>query len=123
MGKARNEASAAEKACRAKRLNGELKSFSESAECSSSGIRQAYLGVGYAHMDLVEIYISKRIKIAQRIDRGELLRPRERPSARRRMRILWPPSGRQAIRSAKEIVQNLSDLALDLVAGGALNFG
>lgn len=57
--------------CRAKRLAGELKSYSASAQCSGSLTIAAFSKFNFPYMDLVTIYVAKRIEVAGRLDRNE----------------------------------------------------
>jgi hypothetical protein len=58
--------------CRAKRLNGVLKTFEASAICSGDRIMQAYSDVGYKHMDLIAEFTGKRITISRMVDQHQL---------------------------------------------------
>lgn len=66
------EAAAAMKECRAKRLSGELKTFVASAQCSGPRIIQAFSKANYRYMDLVVLWVAKRAQIAERLDRKEI---------------------------------------------------
>jgi hypothetical protein len=58
--------------CRNKRLNGELKSFAESANCSNSMIVLAYGWLNYPYMDLVQALAASRLAVSERVDAGRL---------------------------------------------------
>jgi hypothetical protein len=60
------------KECREKRINGELKSFMDSAKCSNPRLIQAFKAANYRYMDLIAQFASKRLAIAERLDRKEL---------------------------------------------------
>jgi hypothetical protein len=58
--------------CRQKRLNGELKTFVASVQCSNPRIIAAYQNANYPNMDLVELVTASRLAGAEKIDRGEI---------------------------------------------------
>lgn len=58
--------------CRAKRLNGELKTYLASAQCANPRIMQAFSGTHYRYMDLIALFTAKRAVVAERMDRNEL---------------------------------------------------
>jgi hypothetical protein len=58
--------------CRQKRLNGELKSYVESVQCSNPLILQAYQEAGDPNMDLIQLLCAYREAVAERNDKGEL---------------------------------------------------
>jgi hypothetical protein len=58
--------------CRAKRLAGELQSFTASAQCAGPRIIQAYSNANYRYMDLISLMVAKRLQITQRLDRKEI---------------------------------------------------
>ncbi|WP_315728888.1 hypothetical protein [Bradyrhizobium sp. SZCCHNS2015] len=58
--------------CRAKRLSGELKTFTDSAQCSGPRIIDAFSKANYRYMDLVTIMVAKRAQISERLDRNEM---------------------------------------------------
>ncbi|QQO30915.1 hypothetical protein JJC00_19785 [Bradyrhizobium diazoefficiens] len=67
-----NQAAAAINECRAKRLSGELKSFTASAQCSGPRIIEAFRKASYRYMDLVSLMVAKRAQISERLDRREM---------------------------------------------------
>lgn len=67
-----NQAVTAISECRAKRLSGELKSFTASAQCSGPRIIEAFSRVNYRYMDLVTLMVAKRAQISERLDRNEM---------------------------------------------------
>jgi hypothetical protein len=58
--------------CRAKRLNGELKTYLASAQCANPTIMRSFGAANYRYMDLIAMFTAKRAVIAEKIDRGEL---------------------------------------------------
>ncbi len=58
--------------CRTRRLAGELPGHVASAQCSNDGMRQAIAGGGYPYMDLVNVYLARRLVVAERVDAGEI---------------------------------------------------
>jgi len=58
--------------CRAKRINGEIKTFVESSKCSNPRIIQAFSAAHYRYMDLIALFTAKRLQISERVDRHEL---------------------------------------------------
>ncbi len=58
--------------CRARRLAGELPGHVASAQCSNDGMRRAIAGGGYPYMDLVNVYLARRLVVAERVDAGEI---------------------------------------------------
>jgi hypothetical protein len=58
--------------CRAKRLNGELKSYVASVRCSTPRIVQAFSAARYRYIDLIAVLNSGRLKVAERLDRREI---------------------------------------------------
>jgi hypothetical protein len=60
------------KECKAKRLGGELKTYVQSAMCSNPGIVQAFSGVNYKYMDLIQGFAAKRLELAEKLDRGQI---------------------------------------------------
>ena len=72
MQAAGNEMVAAINECRAKRLAGELKSFTASAQCAGPRIIQAYSKANYRYIDLVSLMVAKRFQISERLDRREI---------------------------------------------------
>jgi hypothetical protein len=67
-----NQAVTAISECRAKRLSGELKSFTASAQCSGPRIIEAFSKANYRYMDLVTLMVAKRAQISERLDRNEM---------------------------------------------------
>jgi hypothetical protein len=67
-----NEMVAAINECRAKRLAGELQSFTASAQCAGPRIIQAYRKANYRYLDLVSLMVAKRLQISERLDRKEI---------------------------------------------------
>lgn len=66
------EVKAALKECRDKRISGELKTYVEAAKCSSPKIFDAYQKENYPYMDLVNLYVAKRVEIAGKLDKKKL---------------------------------------------------
>jgi hypothetical protein len=60
------------KECKVKRLGGELKTYIQSAMCSNPGIVQAFSAVNYKHMDLIQGFASKRLELAEKLDRWQI---------------------------------------------------
>ncbi len=58
--------------CRNKRLNGELKTYVDSAKCSNPRILAAYEKANYPYMDLVSLFITKRMEVSEKIDSKQL---------------------------------------------------
>jgi len=58
--------------CRAKRLNGELKTYLASAQCANPRIIRAYSAANYRYMDLISLFTAKRAAVAEKMDRNEL---------------------------------------------------
>jgi hypothetical protein len=58
--------------CRTKRLKGELPTFTASVQCSNPRIIQAFNAAHYRYMDLIQVLATKRLEVAQRVDRNEL---------------------------------------------------
>ena len=58
--------------CRNRRLSGDLKSYVESAQCSSPTIIAAYQQAGYRYMDLIASYAAKRLELSEKTDQGKL---------------------------------------------------
>jgi hypothetical protein len=58
--------------CRAKRLSGELKTFVASAQCAGPRIMQAYSAANYRYMDLIALFVAKRLRVAEKLDRDEM---------------------------------------------------
>ena len=58
--------------CELKRVRGELKTYTESAQCSNPVIIQAHQEAGDPAMNLVYLFTAYRLAIADRIDRGAL---------------------------------------------------
>ncbi|MDA9491182.1 hypothetical protein [Bradyrhizobium sp. CCBAU 11361] len=67
-----NQAATAISECRAKRLSGELKNFTASAQCSGPRIIEAFSNANYRYMDLVALMIAKRAQISEQLDRNEM---------------------------------------------------
>jgi hypothetical protein len=57
--------------CRAKRLAGELHTFTASVQCSNPRITRAFSDAKYRYPDLIEWFTNRRLEIAARMDRGE----------------------------------------------------
>jgi hypothetical protein len=57
--------------CREKRLAGELRNYSESADCRDRA-RQNIAASGYPHMDLIDLMFAHDKALAQRVDSGEI---------------------------------------------------
>jgi hypothetical protein len=60
------------KECKVKRLGGELKTYVQSAVCSNPGIVQAFSAVNYKRMDLIQTFATKRLELAEKLDRGQI---------------------------------------------------
>jgi hypothetical protein len=58
--------------CRAKRLRGELPTRAASIQCANAPMLTAFNEVHYRYMDLIQLFASKRVEVATRIDRGEM---------------------------------------------------
>lgn len=58
--------------CELKRLGGELKTYTESTQCSNPVITQAHQEAGDPAMNLVYLLTAYRLAIAERIDKGVL---------------------------------------------------
>ena len=58
--------------CELKRLGGELKTYTESTQCSNPVIIQAHQEAGDPAMTLVYLLTAYRLAIAERIDKGAL---------------------------------------------------
>ena len=58
--------------CRTKRLNGELKTYLESAQCANPKIMRAFSTANYRYMDLISLFTAKRAVVAEKMDRNEL---------------------------------------------------
>lgn len=54
--------------CRNKRLNGELKTFQDSAQCSNAGIMQAAKDSHFRYMDLIEDFCARHLENAKSED-------------------------------------------------------
>jgi hypothetical protein len=54
--------------CKEKRLSGEVKGFVGSVNCSNPLIRNAALKANYPYMDLIELYLAKKLQLAERVD-------------------------------------------------------
>lgn len=61
--------------CRQKRLNGELKNYAESAQCSNSRILEVHREAGDPNMDLMQLLCAYRFATAEREDNGEMTEP------------------------------------------------
>ena len=66
------EVKAAVEECRAARLNGTLKTYLASAQCSNPRIRDAYERSGYPFMDLIDLQNAVRAVDAEKIDKGQM---------------------------------------------------
>ncbi len=60
--------------CELKRLNGQLRTYAESTQCSNPVIIQAHLVAGDPAMDLVYLLTAFRLAVAERMDAGTLTR-------------------------------------------------
>jgi hypothetical protein len=69
---AQNEMVAAITECRNKRIDGTLKTFVASAQCSNPRIVQAFSKANYRYMDLIAAFNAKRLQISERVDRNQL---------------------------------------------------
>lgn len=69
---AQNEMVAAITECRNKRIDGTLKTFVASAQCSNPRIVQAFNKANYRYMDLIAAFNAKRLQISERVDRKQL---------------------------------------------------
>jgi len=69
---AQNEMVAAITECRNKRIDGTLKTFVASAQCSNPRIVQAFSKANYRYMDLIAAFNAKRLQISERVDRKQL---------------------------------------------------
>jgi hypothetical protein len=69
---AQNEMVAAITECRNKRIDGTLKTFVASAQCSNPRIVQAFSNANYRYMDLIAAFNAKRLQISERVDRNQL---------------------------------------------------
>lgn len=58
--------------CKAKRLSGQLSSFTASAQCAVPAMIQAFNAAHYRYMDLIQMYAAKRVELATKVDRGEI---------------------------------------------------
>lgn len=58
--------------CRSKRLSGELKTYVESVQCANSRMIAAFQSANYRYMDLISLFATKRIAIAEKLDRREI---------------------------------------------------
>jgi hypothetical protein len=58
--------------CRNKRIDGTLKTFVASAQCSNPRIVQAFSKANYRYMDLIAAFNAKRLQISERVDRNQL---------------------------------------------------
>ena len=58
--------------CRARRLNGELKTYLASAQCANPRIIRAWSAANYRYMDLISVFTAKRAVVAEKMDRNEL---------------------------------------------------
>jgi hypothetical protein len=58
--------------CKAKRMSGELTTFSASAQCSNPRLIQAFSAAHYKYMDLIQALAMKRLEISKKIDSKEL---------------------------------------------------
>jgi hypothetical protein len=58
--------------CRAKRLQGNLPTYSASVQCANAPMLSAFNEVHYRYMDLIQSFAAKRVELAARIDRGEM---------------------------------------------------
>jgi len=58
--------------CKQKRLNGELKGYAESAQCSNPLILEAHREAGDPNMDLTQLLCAYRLALAERNDKGEM---------------------------------------------------
>jgi hypothetical protein len=72
MNAAMKEAKMALTECRAKRLNGELKTYLASAQCANPRIIRAFSAANYRYMDLISLFTAKRAVVAEKMDRKEL---------------------------------------------------
>lgn len=69
---AQNEMVAAINECRNKRIDGTLKTYVASAQCSNPRIIQAFSKANYRYMDLVAALAAKRVELSERIDRKQV---------------------------------------------------
>jgi hypothetical protein len=69
---AQKEMVAAISECRNKRIDGTLKTFVASAQCSNPRIVQAFSKANYRYMDLIAAFNAKRLQISERVDRNQL---------------------------------------------------
>ncbi len=69
---AQNEMVAAITECRNKRIDGTLKTFVASAQCSNPRIVQAFSKANYRYMDLIAAFNAKRLQISERVDQNQL---------------------------------------------------
>jgi len=58
--------------CRAKRSVESYPTFAASVQCSNPRMIQAFNAAHYRYMDLIETLATKRLEVAERIDRNEL---------------------------------------------------
>jgi hypothetical protein len=72
MPKAGEESQVAAAQCRDKRVNGELKTHADSAQCSNPRITAAFAQIGYPYMDLVKELTDKRLAEAEKLDKSLL---------------------------------------------------
>jgi hypothetical protein len=70
--KAALDSNAAVQACRARRESGELKTQTESVECSNPAVLAAFSNAEYPYMDLVRALLAERLAIADEVDRGKV---------------------------------------------------
>jgi hypothetical protein len=62
------------KECKAqKRLSGKLTTYVQSARCSNPGGVQALGAVSYKHMDSIQGFVAKRLELAEKLDRGQII--------------------------------------------------
>jgi hypothetical protein len=71
MAAANKEAEQAAKECKAKWLRGELRSRVASVRCSNPRIVQAFSNAHYKHMDLIQLFAKKRLRLALIQDRNK----------------------------------------------------
>ncbi|MGA2056012.1 MAG: hypothetical protein ABSG88_11930 [Bradyrhizobium sp.] len=69
---AQSEMVAAITECRNKRIDGTLKTFVASAQCSNPRIVQAFSKANYRYMDLIAAFNAQRLQISERVDRKQL---------------------------------------------------
>ena len=58
--------------CEQRRVQGLLKTYVESAQCSNDKMRRVIQESGFPHMDIIDLLLASRLALSQRVDGGQL---------------------------------------------------